>query len=69
MRKYKVDCKRADKGFVFIECPKCKTEQQVIISDEWYSIDLQGHVDPVFVCMRFDRSCDFMGHIWIVNFN
>ena len=59
-------------GDFHVQCPKCGTSQPVSQDPEVggggpYEIDSQGKVFPDFVCMKVDRSCRFMGPIWIVN--
>jgi len=45
---------------VFIHCPQCRTEQELPINDEWYTVEINGVVAPVFVCMEPQRKCDCM---------
>ncbi len=64
---FKLNAERDKGGAVFIRCPKCKQRQELPQTPDWYDIDLQGKVFPVFVCMNKGRTCDFMGELWIVN--
>jgi hypothetical protein len=66
----KLQCTRDSGGAVFIECPGCGRKQELPLSDEWYGVDRDGKVSPVFVCLarssdRYD--CHWEGDIWIVN--
>ena len=54
-------------GVIHICCPQCGRDQELVESDEWYELNTEGKVHPIFVCMAKPYNCTFMGHIWIVN--
>ena len=60
-----------EQGRLWIECPRCHERQQITVSDDWYSIDIQGKVWPPFVCMAQPTGryrCFYEGLVWIVNY-
>lgn len=54
---------------VYVRCPDCGEEQELVLGDEDYSVDERGLVHPDFVCMSHPggRYCGCAGPLWIVN--
>ena len=47
---YKTRCRR-EGARVCVKCPECGVEQELILSDEDYQVNMKGHVFPDWVCM------------------
>ncbi len=65
----KLQCRKQN-GQVFIECPKCRVEQELPLNEDWYAIDHRGQVEPLFVCMAHPDGhyrCLFQDRLWIMN--
>lgn len=57
-------------GHICIQCPNCREEQDLPLSDEWYSVDLRGNVSPIFVCMAQKDGhyrCHYEGDLQVIN--
>jgi hypothetical protein len=63
----KIQARKKD-GQIYIRCPKCQHKQELPLDKDWYEMDHQGKVSPIFVCMNENRSCMYEDHIWIVGY-
>ena len=57
---------------VFVHCPKCKKLQAIYINPEWYTMDRDGRIYPIFVCMAKTNGlyeCFYEGYIQIIKMN
>jgi len=55
------------KNNIYVYCPKCGIEQELLIDKNWYDIDRNGVVFPDFVCMEPSRKCNYSAQIELIN--
>jgi len=60
---FKIPYIKDEHGNILIHCPQCSEKQILPINEDWYEIDIQGNVIPIFVCMAKDRKCNCMMNI------
>lgn len=52
---------------LYVRCPECGEKQYLPQNSAWYTVDPDGKVFPIFVCMARDRKCMYEAYVWIIN--